>query len=249
MKNAAGIFVFVLISSIAAAAPLAVAQANRPNNQPQAQPQPHPALTKTDLLLEVRQFATDLDDPNYDYSKVPARMRQVFTDMRGITDGMDPDQVRELRTQLFQEIRPALERNQAKIQKAMQMAFLKELQEPLGASDDEFSAIEPLLEKVVDAQREADGGMARFRRFGRPPGQNNSQNSQQQLSPVDQATENLQTVLDDPNSSGDQIKARLDTLRQAKSKAVQDLSVARDALRAVLTVRQEAVLVDRGILD
>jgi hypothetical protein len=43
--------------------------------------------------------------------------------------------------------------------------------------------------------------------------------------------------------------SELDTLRQAKSKASQDLTVARDALRAVLTVRQEAVLVDRGILD
>lgn len=248
MKTPGKIFVFVIVSSIAIGASLAAAQANRPDNQPQQQQQP--ALTQNELRLEVRQLARDLDDPNYDYSKVPGRIRQAFTDMRNLSQDMDQNQAGQLRTDLFQEIGPALQRNQARIQKAMQMAFLKELQEPLGASDDEFAVIEPLLEKVVDAQREADGGMARFRRFGQMPGQrNNSQNSQQLMSPVDQATDNLQTVLDDPNSNSDQIKARLDTLRQAKSKAVQDLSVARDALRSVLTVRQEAVLVDRGVLD
>jgi hypothetical protein len=117
--------------------------------------------------------------------------------------------------------------------------------------------IQPLLGNVVDAMREADGGTARFRRFagfgGRAGQQNNNtpngpQNAQP-LSPVDQATQDLQTAIDDPNSNADVIKTRLDTLRQAKSKATQDLAVARTALRAVLTVRQEAVLVDRGILD
>ncbi len=244
MKTPVGILVLVVASSIAVGASLAAAQANPPNNQPQ------PALTPNELRLEVRQLGRDLDDPNYDYSKVPVRIRQVFTDMRNVTEGMDQDQVRQLRTEMFQEIGPAMQRNQAKIQRAMQMAFLKELQAPLGCTDDEFAVIEPLLEKVVDAQREADGGMARFRRFmPRPAQQNNSQNNQQQMSPVDQASVDLQTVLDDPNSSADQIKARLDTLRQAKSKAAQDLSVARNGLRSVLTIRQEAVLVDRGILD
>jgi septation ring formation regulator EzrA len=112
---------------------------------------------------------------------------------------------------------------------------------------------------VVEAQDEAGGGTARFRRLGgnnRPQNNNNQNNTQnnspqnaQPLSPVDQATEDLQTAMDDPNTNADVIKTRLDTLRDAKSKAAQDLTVARDQLRSVLTVRQEAVLVDRGILD
>jgi hypothetical protein len=255
MKTSSRISVLIIVLSLVAGARIAAAQANRPDNQ--AQPQPDRVVTQTGLQQEVRQLAADLDDPNYDYSKAPDRIRLAFQDMRTVTNNMDPDEARQFRTDLMQQVLPVFQRNQAKIQKAMQMAFLKDLQEPLGASDDEFAVIRPLLEKVVDAMRESDGGAARFRRFpgfGGPPGQqnNNTQNGAQNtpaLSPVDQATQDLQAAVDDPNINSDVIKTRLDTLRQVKSKASQDLTVARDALRAVLTVRQEAVLVDRGVLD
>ena len=255
MKTARKISVFIIVLSIATGARIAVAQANRPDNQAQQQ-QPDRIVTQTGLQQEVHQLAADLDDPNYDYSKAPDRIRQAFQDMRSVTNNMDPDAARQFRMELMQQVLPVFQRNQAKIQKAMQMAFLKDLQEPLGASDDEFAVIRPLLEKVVDAMRESDGGAARFRRFpgfGGPPGQqnNNTQNAANApaLSPVDQATQDLQSAVDDPSVNSDVIKTRLDTLRQAKSKATQDLTVARDALRAVLTVRQEAILVDRGVLD
>jgi hypothetical protein len=256
MKTTGKIAVIVIALSLAMGARIAAGQVNRPDNAAQPQQQ-QPVITQQGLQQEVRQLAADLDDPNYDYSKAPARIRQVFRDMQSVTSDMDPDAQRQFRMDLMQQVGPVFARNQAKIQKAMQMAFLKDLQEPLGASDDEFTVIEPLLEKVVDAQREAGGGTARFRRFGGfggAPGQqnNNSQNgaaNNQPLSAVDQATQDLQSAVDDPNANSDVIKTRLDTLRQAKSKASQDLAVARDALRAVLTVRQEAVLVDRGILD
>jgi hypothetical protein len=258
MKTVSKISVFIIVLSVAMGARIAAAQANRPDNQPQQQQQqPDRIVTQTGLQQEVHQLAADLDDPNYDYSKAPDRIRQAFQDMRTVTNNMDPDEARQFRMDLMQQVLPVFQRNQAKIQKAMQMAFLKDLQEPLGASDDEFAVIRPLLEKVVDAMRESDGGAARFRRFngfGGPPGQqnNNTQNpapNAPALSPVDQATQDLQTAVDDPSVNSDVIKTRLDTLRQAKSKATQDLTVARDALRAVLTVRQEAVLVDRGVLD
>ncbi len=248
MKITSQIAVVIAALSLSGGVRIASAQANRGDNSAQQQQQ-SPVVTQQGLQQEVRQLAADLDDPNYDYSKVPDRIRQSFQDMRSVTNSMDPDEAQQFRMGLMQQVLPAFQRNQAKIQKAMQMAFLKDLQEPLGATDDEFAVIRPLLEKVVDAQSEAGGGTARFRRFG-PPGQpnNNSQNAQP-LSPVDQATTDLQTAIDDPNANSDVIKTRLDTLRQAKSKASQDLMVARDALRAVLTVRQEAVLVDRGVLD
>lgn len=256
MKTSRKISIFIIVLSLAMGARIAAAQANRPDNQAQP-PQPDRIVTQTGLQQEVRQLATDLDDPNYDYSKAPDRIRQAFQDMRTVTNNMDPDEARQFRMDLMQQVLPVFQRNQAKIQKAMQMAFLKDLQQPLGASDDEFAVIRPLLEKVVDAQNEAGGGAGRFRRFGGfggAPGQqnNNTQNAAPNapaLSPVDQATQDLQAAVDDPNINSDVIKTRLDTLRQVKSKASQDLTVARDALRAVLTVRQEAVLVDRGVLD
>jgi hypothetical protein len=247
------IFAVVLAAAITGGIRLAGAQTNQSDNRPQPEqlPQARPGLSASDVRQEVRQLASDLDNPHYDYSKVPTQLRQTFVDVRSVTQDMDPDQARQLRMELFQQVMPALQRNRERIQKAMEMAFLKDLQAPLGATDDEFAVIEPLLEKVVEAQREADGGTNRFRRFGQRTGANNRQTNQQQqqLSPVDQADQALQDAVDDPNSNADLIKTRLDTLRQAKSKAMQDLSVARDALRSVLTLRQEAVLVDRGLLD
>jgi hypothetical protein len=249
MKTSSRFAVIVIALSIATGTRLASAQANRPANQAQ----PDRVISQQELQQEVHQLMVDLDDPNYDYTKVPPRIRQAFQDFRSVTNGMDPNQVAQFRADMFSQIMPVMQRNQAKIQKAMQMAFLKDLQEPLGASDEEFAVIEPLLEKVVDAQRESDGGMARFRRFAGAMGQQNaSQNGRQNSpppSPVDQASTDLQAAVDDPNSNEDKIKTRLDALRQAKTKASQDLDVARNALRSVLTTRQEAVLVDRGLLD
>ena len=66
---------------------------------------------------------------------------------------------------------------------------------------------------------------------------------------VETRSDELQAVLDDPNSSPEQIKARLDSLRQAKSDAREQLVQARKELIDVLTQRQEALLVQRGLLE
>ena len=55
--------------------------------------------------------------------------------------------------------------------------------------------------------------------------------------------------MSDPNANTDLIKNKLDILRQAQDKAKQDLNVARGQLQALLTERQEAVLVENGLLD
>jgi hypothetical protein len=208
---------------------------------------------------EVRQLIRDLNDPNYDYSKVPERMREVFQDFRAATSSMDPDQAQQFRGDLFQQLFPVLQANAQKIQEAIRMSFLNSLQKPLECSDDEFAAIRPYLEKVVDAWQAMQIG--RFR----PPtpnssstGNNNQGGAAPQrprtmmglpLSPMQQAAQDLQTAIDDPSSSGDLIKTKLDTLRQAQIKAQQDLTVARQQLKDLLTQRQEGVLVEYGLLD
>jgi hypothetical protein len=53
----------------------------------------------------------------------------------------------------------------------------------------------------------------------------------------------------DQKAPGDQIKARLTALRAAKERAVQQLINARQGLRQLLTLRQEALLVLNGLLD
>jgi hypothetical protein len=226
------------------------------------------------IRQEVHSFINDLNDPNYDYSKVPERMREMFQDFRSATQDMDPDQARQFRQDLMQQLWPVLQANQDKIRQAMQDAFLKNLQEPLGCTDEEFAAIRPYLEKVVDAYNAAQ--VARFGGpgFGNrrnqngqngPNGQNGNQpNGNQQnstpprptpppsnvpVSPVQQAVTDLQTTLDDPNSPSDLIHNKLDVLRQARDKAQQDLSIAQSQLQGLLTQRQEAVLVQYGLLE
>jgi hypothetical protein len=138
---------------------------------------------------------------------------------------------------------PTMQRHQDQIQKAMTLAFLLDLQQPLGCSDDEFSALVPLLQNVATAQQEVQGGRQRFARFF------GQQSTIPATTPVEQATTDLQAALDDTNSSGELIQTKLDALRHAKDAARQSLRAAQDALRQVLTVRQEAVLVSRGFLE
>ena len=59
----------------------------------------------------------------------------------------------------------------------------------------------------------------------------------------------LRELLQDEKAPVDQIKARLTALRAAKQRAVQQLMNARQGLRELLTLRQEAVLVLNGLLD
>jgi len=73
--------------------------------------------------------------------------------------------------------------------------------------------------------------------------------STQPQSPVQEASQDLQSTLDDDSATPDQIKSKLDTLRQARAQAKIDLGKAEDDLRSLLTQRQEATLVLDGILD
>jgi len=76
----------------------------------------------------------NLDDPNYDATKLPAQVQQMFRDFRAINQTMDPNQAGTWRQQMMMEFLPVIQRNQVKFQKAMQMAFLLDLKEPLGAT-------------------------------------------------------------------------------------------------------------------
>jgi hypothetical protein len=207
-----------------------------------ARAQSNDAPSPGDLRREVRQLAADLDDPAFDWTKAPKRLQQFFADFRNVMQNMNGDDRPQFAQDLMQQMMPVMQRHQDQIQKAMQMAFLLDLQAPLGCSDDEFAALSPLLQNVATAMQEVQGGRARFARFF--GGQ-----SSQPLTPVDQATKDLQAALDDTNSSADLIQTKLDALRHAKDAAKQNLRAAQDALRQVLSMRQEAELVRRGFLD
>ena len=108
-------------------------------------------------------------------------------------------------------------------------------------NDTDWSAVRPLVQKVMDARRDlgAGGGMrmmfrnrggnnggpgGRFGRFGPQPG------------PEEQA---LQQALDD-NAPAAQIKDLLAKYKASQESKQAKLEAAQDALKAVLTTKQEA---------
>jgi len=59
----------------------------------------------------------------------------------------------------------------------------------------------------------------------------------------------LRTALQSDATSNDEIKTKLQALRDARKKAQDTLEQAREDLKKVLTLRQEATLVQMGLLD
>ncbi len=116
------------------------------------------------------------------------------------------------------------------------------LKQALGTTDDEYTALQPKIEKVQQLQRDAMGGM-----FGRGRrGQNQDQGNQ---SATQTATADLRKTLDDKEAKPEDIKSKLEALRAAKVAAKAELVKAQEDLKGVLTQRQEAVMVEWGMLD
>jgi hypothetical protein len=121
------------------------------------------------------------------------------------------------------------------------------LKEQLGVNDEEWKALKPLVDKVQTAQMQAmvgRGGM-----FGRNRPNPGGDNANRPSSPVANVQHELQTLLENKDATPEQVKAKLTALREAKAKAKEDLAAAQNELKAVLTQRQEAVLVGMGMLD
>jgi Spy/CpxP family protein refolding chaperone len=141
--------------------------------------------------------------------------------------------------------------NRAEFRQQMQ----ERLKTQLKVSDEEWAVIQPLLEKVRAAQREAGagrfGGMRGGGRRGAAAGaqQGNQRNQGTRGGGGSPQAQALQAALENENASPEEIKAKLRDLREARKKAAEDLAQARKELQGVLTVRQEAVLVMMGVLD
>ena len=113
----------------------------------------------------------------------------------------------------------------------------------LGVTDAEWSAIWPLVQKVITADSALNGtrpggGMARFFTAQTPAG-----------AELSKATKKLTAIANDPSTTPDELAVRLRDFRDARAKAQQDLDTARRDLQSVLTIRQEGVLTSLGILE
>lgn len=132
--------------------------------------------------------------------------------------------------------------------------MMDRIKDQMGASDDEWKVIEPKLDKVMQAERDARGGGMgmMFGRRSRDRGQNSgstAQNNDRSQSAVEQASLDLRKTLDNKDASASEIASKLTALRDARTKAHANLQAAQKDLKDVLTARQEAVLVMMGMLD
>jgi hypothetical protein len=141
----------------------------------------------------------------------------------------------------------------------IQQRLLGNVQDQVGFTDDEWKVVQPRLWKVLSLQVQSGtgglGGIARLFRQGRGGGgfDPNTMISQifnnGQPLPVLQRQQELSNLLDNPGSTDMQLSAKLREYRDALAKVREELAVAQKDLQGLLTLRQEAILVEMGYLD
>lgn len=126
------------------------------------------------------------------------------------------------------------------------------MKESLGVTDDEWKVLQPKVEKVQQLQMQSRGGMFGGMGGGRrggPGGGQGGGDANAPQSPVANASRELRETLDNKDSTPDQIKVKLQALRDVRVKAREELTTAQAELKELLTARQEAALVAQGMLE
>ncbi len=123
------------------------------------------------------------------------------------------------------------------------------LKTSLKVTDEEWNVLKPLVEKVQTAQRDSGAGRG-FGGGGRGPGGGGTDpNAPADTRPGAAESAALRTAVESDSTSADDLKAKLAAVREVRKKGAANLAVAREELKKVVTVRQEAVLVSMGLLE
>lgn len=129
----------------------------------------------------------------------------------------------------------------------------------LKVTDDEWTVLQPLIEKVSTKQRDAMSG--RFGGFGgrggggggapggTPGGGGNGGGGNGGDRAGSAESQALRDALEKDGTSAADIAAKLTAVREQRKKAAAELTAARADLQKVVTARQEAVLFSMGILE
>ena len=129
--------------------------------------------------------------------------------------------------------------------------FTQRIKTALKATDEEWAVLQPLVENVMAKQRDTMGFGGRG--GGRPggPGGNggNGADNNAPTTPGAKASQDLRDLLDKDSATPEELKAKLAAVRDSRKKAQAELTQAREELRKVLTLRQEAYFVSRGMLE
>lgn len=145
----------------------------------------------------------------------------------------------------------------------MRQRMAERMKELLGADDQAWKVMEPRVMKVMELNRQANAGnRGMFGMFGRgrggpggpggdqgPQADRRGRGPQGEQTALEKAMAQLRTTLENQSASPEDIKTQLTAVRQAREKAKQELAVAQQDLKKILTVRQEATLVEMGMLE
>ena len=139
----------------------------------------------------------------------------------------------------------------------MQQRIMDNAREQLGLTNDtDWNAIQPLVQKVMDARRDTmGGGMGRLLGRGNRGGNNNNANANNNGgrrggfggTPSPEA-EALQKAVDD-NAPTAQVKAALAKYHASQKDKQAKLVQAQENLRKVLTIKQEAQAALLGLVE
>jgi chromosome segregation ATPase len=111
---------------------------------------------------------------------------------------------------------------------------IEDFKDRLGVSDKEWVVLKPRIEKVYNLMHrlpQMEAGNQRTR------------------TEVEQRSAELRELLRKQEATTDQIKATLTALRAAKENVARQVAAAKQDLRQLMTLRQEAELVLSGLLD
>lgn len=135
-----------------------------------------------------------------------------------------------------------------------QQRMMQRYRDRLEVTDDaEWKAMEPLIQNVLDARMALGGGRGGFFRGGRRGGRGGGEptaagtTQRSRPGPSNPAAEELQKAIEAKAPAGE-IKAALAKYLDYRKSKQAELDRARDALRAVLTSRQEAIATLSGLL-
>ncbi len=121
------------------------------------------------------------------------------------------------------------------------------IKDRIGASDAEWEALQPKVSKVYDLAQESGIGV-NTRALGRRRPQQPTAGDAEDLSAASRTKQTLEQALSE--GSGDEdVTAKLAAYRKARDATRKELAAARAALKAGVSVTQEAQLVLLGLLD
>jgi Spy/CpxP family protein refolding chaperone len=196
--------------------------------QEDAPPPPPPGDPVDHIAERLKERGINLSPEQMD------RARQVMDDIRS-GEVPDPNQIRII----FADVRKQVETQRK-----------KRLQELLEATDEEWKLIEPKIEKVRELARlTGEGPAVPGMMMGRYGGFLRSRDPNTPQPELEKKTQALRSLLGKKDARPEEVTSALKEYRAARAKALEDLAKARQELRELLSVKQEAQLVTMDLLE